>query len=81
MTPERPDSLLASLSDLTPLAPTAALDERIRSRCHAAMAPATRKPCPITQVTIRAIDRLLPVAVVLYVVVILVEGLRAAGVW
>jgi hypothetical protein len=75
MTPEHSDPLLASLADLSGPAPASALDRRVRTRCHAAMT-AGRRPSPLARTARRAIDGLLPVAVVLYALVTLAEGLR-----
>ena len=60
---------------LTAPAATPARDARVRARCHAAMTAATRRG-PVAQ----ALDRLLPVAVVVYAAIVLAEGLRVAGV-
>ena len=74
MTPEPADPLFASLGDLSGLTPAPALDGRVRARCHAAMTG--RRPGPLARTARRAIDGLLPVAVVVYAVVTLAEGLR-----
>ena len=79
MTPEPADPLIALLSELTGPPPAAARDSRVRARCHAAMASAHR-PRPFTHAALRAIDRMLPVAVVVYGLVTLVAGLRTAGI-
>jgi hypothetical protein len=66
------DRMLDALPDLSP---TAALDARVRARCHAAMAAAARQPPPFARAACRVVDRLLPVAVVAYAVAVLVAGL------
>jgi hypothetical protein len=76
MTPEQPDPLLASLAELTGPLPAAARDARVRARCHAAMTTAGRRPSPLARTARRAIDGLWPVAVLVYAVVTLAEGLR-----
>ena len=75
MTVEPHDPLLATLAGLTAPATTPARDARVRTLCHATMT-AAKRPRPVA----RAVDRLLPVAVVIYAVLTLVEGLRVAGV-
>jgi len=75
MTVEPHDPLLATLAGLTAPATTPARDTRVRARCHATMT-AARRPRPVA----RAIDRLLPVAVLVYAAITIVEGLRVAGV-
>ena len=74
MTPEPADPLLASLGDLSGFTPAPALDGRVRARCHAVMTG--RRPSPLARTARRAIDGLLPVAVVVYALVTLAEGLR-----
>jgi len=69
---QQPDDLLGALRRLSTPLPSTARDARTRARCHDALArPRTRR--------VRAIDRLLPAAVVAYGVIIVVEGLRIAG--
>ena len=79
MTPEHTDPLLASLTELAGPLPDAARDARVRARCHAALTSAAGRPRPRTRAA-RAIDRLLPVAVVVYAAVTLAEGLRVIGI-
>ena len=69
---EQPDALLGALGRLSTPLPATARGARTRARCHGALA----RPRPRRD---RAIDRLLPVAVVAYGVIIVVEGLRMAG--
>jgi hypothetical protein len=80
MKPESSDPVLAALSDLTAPAPREARDALVRARCHAAMTATSRRPRPFARATARAIDRLLPVAVVVYAVAVVVEGLKTIGV-
>jgi len=75
MTVDPHDPLLATLAGLTAPATTPARDVRVRGRCHATMT-AAKRPRPVA----RAIDRLLPVAVLIYAAITIVEGLRVAGV-
>jgi hypothetical protein len=75
MTLEPDDPLLATLAGLTVPATTPARDARVRARCHATLT-ASRRPRPVA----RVIDRLLPVAVVVYAVATVFEGLRLAGI-
>jgi hypothetical protein len=80
MKPESPDPVLAALSELEAPAPRVARDALVRGRCHAAMRAASRAPAEPAHAAWRAIDRLLPVAVVVYAVAVVVEGLRTIGV-
>ena len=75
MTVEPHDPLLATLAGLTAPATTPARDTRVLASCHAAMT-AVQRSRPVA----RAIDRLLPVAVLIYAAITIVEGLRVAGV-
>jgi hypothetical protein len=72
---ESPDPLHAELLQLTAAEPAAEHSARVRARCHATMT-AARRPRPVA----RALDRLLPVAVLVYAAITIVEGLRMAGV-
>ena len=78
MTVDRHDPVLGALADLPAPSLSAAYDARVRSRCHAAMGAAKRQPSS-RQTVVRIIDRLLPLAVVVYGVATFVEGLRLAG--
>ena len=81
MTRESHDPVLAALSELAPPAPRDAHDTVVRARCHAAMAaPAHRPPRPFARGVWQAIDRLLPVAALVYAVAVVVEGLKVMGV-
>ena len=66
---------MTELTDLTPLAPSAAVDRRVRTRCHAALTARAGQPRAAARDEPRAVDRLLAVAVVAYGVAILAEGL------
>ena len=66
---------MTELTDLTPLAPAAAVDRRVRARCHAALTARAGQPQATARATRRAVDRLLAAAVVAYGVAILAEGL------
>ena len=66
---------MTELSDLTPIAPPADVDRRVRARCHAALTARAGQPRAATRWGRRAVDRLLAVAVVAYGVAILAEGL------
>jgi hypothetical protein len=72
MTPEHPDPLLAALTELTGPRPAAALDARVRARCHAAMRSAAGQPPART----RAIDQLLPLVLAVYASAVVLEALR-----
>ena len=67
---------MTELTDLTPLAPSAAVDRRVRARCHAALTARTGQPQAAARTGRRAVDRLLALAVVAYGVAILAEGLQ-----
>ena len=69
------DPLLAALSDLAAPVPRATRDAIVRARCHAAM-QSPRRPEPTTHAPSRAIDRLLPVAVLVYAIVVVAEAIR-----
>lgn len=66
---------MTELTDLTPLAPSAAVDRRVRARCHAALIARAGQPQAAAVSERRAVDRLLAFAVVAYGVAILAEGL------
>jgi hypothetical protein len=71
---EPPDAMLARLAELTP--PTAT-DARIRMRCHAALAHgAKRSAGPARTWTRHLLDGALALAVGVYGVMIVAEGLR-----
>ena len=76
MTPEHPDPLLASLTELAGPVPAAARDARVRARCHAAMQSAAARRHPRTPAALRAIDRLLPLAIAVYASAVVLEVLR-----
>jgi hypothetical protein len=78
MTVDRDDPVLGALADLPAPAPRAERDALVRRRCHAALT-GVRQPQSARQQLLRAVDRLLPVAVVVYGVATFVEGLRLAG--
>ena len=80
MTFEQQDPVIDALAALTGPVPRADRAALVRGRCHAALTAALRTPHPIRKATQGAIDRLLPVAVVVYAVATVVEGLRLAGV-
>jgi hypothetical protein len=66
---------MTELTDLAPLAPSAAFDRRVRARCHAALTARAGQPRAAARWGRRAVDRLLALAVVAYGVAILAEGL------
>ena len=72
------DELMETLADLTASPPRATRDARVRARCHAVLTGAGR-PGPFARKARWALDRVLPAAVVIYGVVVVVEGLRLAG--
>jgi len=80
MTPESSDPVLAALSELAAPGPRDARTVLVRARCHAAMTATARRPKPFTRAAWRTIDRLLPVAVLVYAIAVVVEGLRTIGV-
>jgi hypothetical protein len=70
---DRPrDRVLEALADLSGPAPSVAHDARVRARCHAALAGSVGARRPRQS----PFDTLLPLAVVVYGVVILWEGIR-----
>ena len=71
---------MTELSDLTRLAPSAGVDQRVRARCHVALTARARQPRAAARAGRRGLDRLLALAVVAYGVAILAEGLRVLGV-
>jgi len=73
------DPLMDALADLNGAEPREDRAAVVRARCHAALAEAHPRPAPIVPRTQRALDRLLPVAVIAYGVLTVVEGLRLAG--
>lgn len=76
MTFERRDPIIDALAELTAPAPRAAREALVQARCHSAM---TGRRHPASRTVQRVFDPLLPLAVVVYGVVIVVEGLRMAG--
>jgi hypothetical protein len=66
---------MTELTDLMPLAPSAAVDRRVRARCHAALAARAGQSQAAAPSGRGAVDRLLALAVVAYGVAILAEGL------
>ena len=81
MNADRTDPLLGALASLSTHAPRPSRKARTLTRCHAAMTPApVSRPQLAIEASPRMPNRLLALAVVLYGVVTLWEGLRAAGV-
>jgi hypothetical protein len=78
MTIDRRDAVLGALAELPSSSPHPGRDALVRRRCHAVLTAAPR-PRSAGQHAQRALDRLLPVAVVAYGVATVVEGLRLAG--
>jgi hypothetical protein len=72
------DELMETLADLSGPAPRAARDARVRARCHAVLKGVGR-PGPFARKARWALDRVLPAAVLIYGVVVVVEGLKLAG--
>jgi hypothetical protein len=77
---ERRHGTLSALANLPAPAPDVTRDARIRARCHAALTARARRPQAAVPPARRVMDQALAAAVVVYGVVVLVEGLRAAGV-
>ena len=75
MKPES-DPVLLALSELATPAPRHPRDAMVRARCHAAMTAAARRRTPSASAASRAFDHLLPVAVVVYAIAVVAEGLR-----
>jgi hypothetical protein len=74
---ERPDVLLDALATLPTHAPRPSRDTRTRARCHAAMRPAAAtRPQPPRRTSPHILDRLLPAAFVVYVLVTVAEALN-----
>ncbi|HEV8397594.1 MAG TPA: hypothetical protein VGQ37_25090 [Vicinamibacterales bacterium] len=67
---ERPDDVLRLLERLSTPAPRAPRSDGTRARCHAAMARRARHR------SVRILDAVLGVAVALYGVAVVAEGLR-----
>ena len=78
MTVAARDALMETLADLPGPTPRATRDALVRARCHAILNGAGR-PGPLARKARWALDRVLPAAVVIYGVVVMVEGLRLAG--
>lgn len=68
-----PDPILDALAGLRPIVPSEAHDDRVRSRCHDALARRRRKVL-VRQRGARAVDVALVAAVVLYVTIGLTEA-------
>jgi hypothetical protein len=69
---------MTELSDLTPLAPSVAVDRRVRARCHEALTAGTAQRIAHSPGR-RVVDGLLALAAVAYGVAILAEGLNVIG--
>jgi len=71
---EMPDPILRALADLRPLVSSKAHDDRVRSRCHDALARRRR----FRNARARAVDVALAAAVAIYVMIGVTEAARLA---
>jgi hypothetical protein len=80
MTPdERPDPMLRLLADLPLASPPAARDERVRSRCHVALARKRRMRAREShKAPVRVFDATLIAAAGIYAAAAALEALRLA---
>ena len=76
-TVDRSDPLLDALEGLSTHTPRLSRDARTLARCHAAMKPTlAATPRPRARTSSRMLDRLLPVAVLVYALVAVAEAIK-----
>jgi hypothetical protein len=71
---EMPDPILRTLAGLRPMVPSTMHDDRVRSRCHDALARQRRRRATVRTRSARALDVVLAAAVALYVAIGVTEA-------